>query len=639
MSLYLVFAFVQSDIAQAEFPGSFVYGGQSSRAILPAWEHTDASTLSPEGRQVEETTWREPGGGLVATWRVEHIAGQTAVECRWVFENPGTEPTKPLTDVAALDLMIENASQMQLISSTGGLTGPVDGTPPGFVVSESSLEVPVSLSAAEGRSSNKNLPFWVLHNKKSNTGKYMGVGWSGQWEANFRPVSGQDTVRLTVGMPGVNIALPAGERIVSPSVLLGDYQGSPQAGCNALRRIIDNEYVARLGDKKLLPPVSWNSWFTFNNQISDAMLRQQADAAAGLGVEYFCIDAGWFTGAFDAGLGNWTADSVKFPQGLRPIGEYVAQKGMKLGLWFEPGRAMPGTRLATEHPEWVYRNQVMLEIPEARDWLFNAMCAAIGESGAAWIRYDMNQGYFKPDPLTAWNERDTPQTQELTQIRYLLGEYELLDRLRVKYPDMVIESCASGGRRIDLETIRRAHTFWKSDETNNLVIARSQESGGNVFLPGGLLNTNLPGASGASTFDLHSLFGGPLGFATNWTQLDAAGRDRVAKAIAGYKSIRHLLNKDFYPLFSQTFDATQWVGWEFFDAEVGEGFFVVLRPAESTMPSSEVRFGGVESGSSYEFRSLDGSEAREIIGSELLGGLEISLEPGGSKVMRFHVKK
>jgi alpha-galactosidase len=367
------------------------------------------------------------------------------------------------------------------------------------------------------------------------------------------------------------------------------------------------------------------------------MLRKQADAVAGLGVEYFCIDAGWFTGAFDAGLGNWTVDTTKFPNGLSGIGNYVAQKGMKLGLWFEPGRAMPGTRLATEHPEWVANNQVKLEIAEARDWLFNAMCKCIDEGNVGWIRYDMNQGYFKPDPLTSWNARDTATTQGLTQIRYLQGEYELLDRLRAKYPNMVIESCASGGRRIDLEAIRRSHTIWKSDETNNLVTARSQETGGNQFLPGGLLNTNLPGASGASMFDLHSLFAGPLGFATDWTKLDAAGRERVAKAIAEFKQVRHLLNKDYYPLFPQTTDTTKWNGWEFFDPATGEGFLTVLRPETSPTATSAVRLGGVEIGKMYEFSRLDGSGMRQIAGSELRAGLVLSLQPGGSDVFRFHV--
>lgn len=632
LTLCLIVTLGQTAVARGEIPGSFMYGGQSSRVLLPSWASTNTTSVSPEGRQIEETTWLEPGGGLAATWRVEHIGDQNAVEYRWIFENKGNVPTKAVVDVAAIDLIISNANQMELTTSTGGLPGAS-----GFVTSKKSLANPFTLSADTGLSSNKDLPLWVIHDAATNSGKYMGVGWSGQWQADFRPITGQNASRLTAGMSNFNIALPVGERIVSTSVLVGDYQGNSQAGTNALRRVINNDYVPKLGDNKLAPPVSWNSWFTFNNNISDTMLRQQVDAVAGLGVEYFCIDAGWFTGGFDAGLGNWTVDPVKFPQGLQPIGEYVAQNGMKLGLWFEPGRAMPGTRLATEHPEWVYRNQVKLEIPEARDWLFDEMCKSIDEGNVAWIRYDMNQGYFQPDPLTAWNERDTPETQGLTQIRYLEGEYELLDRLRAKYPDMVIESCASGGRRIDLETISRAHTFWKSDETNNLVIARSQETGGNTFLPGGLLNTNLPGASNASTFDLHSLFAGPLGFATNWTTLDASGRERVAQAISEYKQVRHLLNKDYYPLFPQTTDTQEWVGWEFYDPAAKEGYFTVLRPVESPMESFAIRLSGVEMGEMYVLSSLDGSYTQNVAGSELLAGLVMSLEPGGSEVLRFQV--
>lgn len=634
--LSLFAAVAQTAAAQTEQSGSFVYGGQSSATLLPNWTHIETNSESPKGRQVKETTWWEPGGGLVATWRVERIS-DSAVEYRWIFENEGTQPTKSLTDVAALDLTLSDASRKKLVNSTGGLTGPFDGTTPDFAVSSSSLAQSVTLSAAAGRSSNKDLPFWVIHDEAANTGKYVGVGWSGQWEANFRPVTGQNASRLTVGMSNTNIALPAGERIVSPSVLVGDYQGNSQAGCNALRRTIDNGYVAKLGNTKLAPPVSWNSWFTFDNNISDAMLRQQADAVAGLGVEYFCIDAGWFTGGFEAGTGNWTVDPAKFPQGLAGIGNYVAQKGMKLGLWFEPGRAMPGTRLAAEHPEWVVNSHVKLEIPDARNWLFGEMCKRIDEGNVSWIRYDMNQGYFPPDVLTSWNARDTAATQGLTQIRYLEGEYELLDRLRAKYPDMVIESCASGGRRIDLETISRAHTFWKSDETNNLVVTRSQETGGNYFLPGGLLNTNLPGASVVSTFDLHSLFAGPLGFATDWTKLDAAGRQRVAEAISEFKQVRHLLNKDYYPLFPQTTDVTQWTGWEFYDPAAGEGFLTVLRPAESSLASCTILLGGIEADKMYELIRIDGSDRGQVAGNDLLAGLVVSLDRSGSEVLRFHL--
>lgn len=622
--------------AQTGVSGSFVYGGQSSTTLLPSWLRTVSSYVSPEGRQIEATTWRDPNSGLAATWRVEHIDdSQSAVEYSWLFENKSTQPTKVISNVAALDLTLSDASQRQLVSSSGGLIGPFfDNSPPGFIVSTSSLAQPITLSAKAGKSSNKDLPLWVIHDNASNTGKYVGVGWSGQWQADFQPVTGQNASRLTVGMSGTNISLPVGQSIVSPSILVGNYQGNQQAGCNALRRIIDDKYVAKLGNGKLAPPVSWNSWTKYGNAINETLLKSQIDASAGLGLEYFCIDAGWFNGEFQAGIGNWTVDTAKFPNGLRPIGQYAAQKGMKLGLWFETDRAMPGTRLATEHPEWIGAdNQVKMEIPEARDWIFNAMCENIDQSGAKWIRYDCNGD----DMLGSWNARDTADTQGLTQIRFLQGEYELLDRLRAKYPDMVIESCAGGGRRIDLETISRAQTFWKSDEPGNLIVTRSQETGGNYFLPGGLLNTNLTDASDKSTFNLNSLFAGPLGFSCDWTALDAAGRERIQKAITDYKQVRHLLNKDYYPLFPQTFETSQWNGWEFYDPATGEGFLTVLRPQESSMASCLIQLGGIESEAMYELSRIDGSEARQIAGRELLGGLNMALEPGMSEVLRFRV--
>ncbi len=362
------------------------------------------------------------------------------------------------------------------------------------------------------------------------------------------------------------------------------------------------------------------------------MLKRQIDAAADLGLEYFCIDSGWFDGGFPNGVGNWTLDRAKFPHGLGPVGDYAAAKGMKLGLWFEPTRAAPGTRLAREHPDWVFgsQGQVAMEIPAARQWLFDMMCHFIDEGHVAWIRYDYNH-----DPLGEWNARDKPETRGLTQIRYLVGEYEFFDRLRQKYPRLLIESCASGGRRIDLETIRRAHTFWKSDETGSLIVARSQETGGNRFLPGVLLNTNFPAGAETSRFNLRGLFAGPLGFALDWTRLDAAGHERVRQEIAAYKTVRHLLDKDYYPLFPQTFELVQWAGWEFYDPAAGDGFVVLLRSAESPYTAAEVRLCGLDATKTYRLSRLDGSGPREVSGRELAAGLRVSLGGNQSEVLRL----
>jgi alpha-galactosidase len=615
---------------QSTLPASFVYGGQPSAALLKGWTRTDKPAVETKTSRVHEISWRAPNEELVATWRVEAFKDRPAAEFRWIFENAGQKPAKPLTDVFALDLTAVGAARARLVRSSGGLTGPfTNGEPAAFLVSESDLKSPITLSAAGGRSSNKDLPFFILHDDASQTGVYVGIGWSGQWQADFRPTGSGSAIRITAGMPGMNLALPAGAKIVSPNILLGSYRGDSAAGGNALRRTVYDRYVALLNGKKPLPPVSWNHWFTFENNISESMLKKQMDAAAGLGLEYFCIDSGWFIGGFPTGVGNWTLDRAKFPNGLGPVGKYAGEKGMKLGLWFEIGRADLGTRLQREHPEWVVGNQVKLEIPEARQWLFEMMCGFIDEGNVRWIRYDYNF-----DPLGEWDRRDKPDTRGLTQIRYLEGEYELFDRLRQRYPDLLIESCASGGRRIDLETIRRAHTFWKSDETGNLIAARSQETGASRFLPGVLLNTNLPASCKPTRFELHSLFAGPLGFASDWTKVDAEAKARIRTEIAAYKKVRHLLDKDYYPLFPQTFELSQWVGWEFNDPTSGESLVVVLRPGESVYKTAEVRLRGLDASKTYTMSRLDGSDARSVSGQELQNGLTVSLTGGDSGAWR-----
>jgi alpha-galactosidase len=612
-------------LGEAALPASFVYGGQSSETLLKQWARTNKPPVATQSRRIYEMRWTEPGGGLAATWHAEVFADRPAIEFHWIFENLGQQPSKPLTDVHALDVQVGRATRTRLVHGNGGLS---DAT--AFLVSESPLRQPLQLSAVGGRSSNKDLPFFLLHDEASQSGVFMGVGWSGQWQANFHPDAASGMLRITAGMTGVNLALPAGARISSPTILLGSYRGDSQDGGNALRRILFDHYVATLDGKKPLPPVSWNHWFTYENNISESMLMRQMDAAAGLGVEYFCIDAGWFEGGFPAGVGNWTIDGGKFPGGLAPIAAYAAKKDMKLGLWFEPGRADPATRLAREHPEWMSADHVRLEIPEARQWIFQMMSGFIDQGQIRWIRYDYNF-----DPLAQWDRCDTPETRGLTQIRYLQGEYELFDLLRRKYPGLLIESCASGGRRIDLETIRRAHTFWKSDETANLRLARSQETGANRLLPGGLLNTNLPASSPADSFDLHSLFAGPLGFAIDWTRLDAAARQRIRRGIAAYKSVRHLLNKDYYPLFPQTLDPGQWVGWEFCDPAAGEGFIVVLRPAQSACASASVRLRGIDENATYRLSRLDGSHLQNVSGRELAAGWRLSLDAHQSEALHF----
>ena len=620
-------------------PASFIYGGDASEKLLGQWPCTEQPAVQKADRFIHEVTWREPGKGLVATWHAEVFTDRPAMEFRWIFENEGAKPTRILSRVCALDLEANiQPDRTRLVHSTGGLTGNLQAEDLGFAVSETPLGK-ATLSAAGGRSSNRDLPFFIIHDEVSAGGLFVGIGWSGQWQAEFVHDRQDNRLHVTAEMPGMHLALPPGERLLTPSILLGIYSGDRRSGGNALRRILYEHYVPLLEGRKPVPPVSWNSWFVLENRINEELLKREADVAAEIGIEYFCIDAGWFDGDFPNGVGNWTINRTKFPQGLGPIGKHVAAKGMKLGLWFEPERVAANTRLAREHPEWVHNvspgrentpGQLLdLGNAAAREWIFQMMQQWIDEGQVGWIRYD-----FNTNPLETWERMDGPESRGLAHMRHVAGLYELLDRLRTRYPDLLIEGCASGGRRMDLETIRRSHTTWKSDETGSLPVMRFHETGGNFFLPGGLLNANLVVPPALS--DLYSLFGGPLGFGADLVKLTPSQRNIARSQIAAYKQVRALINQDYYPLFPQRRDLSGWIGWQFHDPKTDEGFLVVIRPEESPYGTAQVRWQAVDSGRNYRLLSSDGSLLATKSGRELLAGWQVpALGSGESQLLRY----
>lgn len=604
---------------QTWLPSAFVYKGQPSSILLNAWPREEKPVVELADRRVHEIVWREPGGGLVVTWRAEVFNDTDAMEFKWTFANTGAQPTGILSSVDALSLSVDVIpNQARLIYSTGGLPEGLQTYMPGFAVSDVPLGR-ITLSSAGGMSSNRHLPFFVIHDPDSSSGIYVGIGWSGEWQTKLRFNSTTGAQTITAGMPNINLALPAGETIISPSVLIGRYQGSSRDGCNALRRTLYNHYVPTLGGNAALPPVSWNSWFVLGNGINESILKSIADLAAPLGIEYLCIDAGWFAGGFPNGVGNWTVDTSKFPNGLGPIGQYVAGKGMKLGLWFDTELVQPGTNLAVQHPDWVHNLTLDLGNPAARDWMFNMMSTFIKEGQVGWVRLDMNRQPLLP----VWNALDTPTTQGLAQIRHVEGLYNLLDRLRAAFPSLLIEGCAGGGRRIDLETLKRSHTYWKCDETSNASIVRFQQTGGNYFLPGQMLNTNL--LSITSTFDIESLFGGPLGFGADLRTLSSSMRATLAQQISNYKLLRSYLNKDYYPLFPQQRTITDWTGWQFHDSATGSGFFAVLRPQQASRASAQIQLHGVDPARSYTVTEITGRFTGTVSGNQLAQGWTVSL--------------
>ena len=194
------------------------------------------------------------------------------------------------------------------------------------------------------------MPFYALTDGANRWNFVAALGWSGQWKAEGRFDPDRKEAAFYAGVDPVDLRLPAGESISLPTGLNIPFRGDLSVGINRLRRLLHTHYQAKLGGRAVLPPVSFNTWFVFDNRVNDAMLCELASEAAPLGVEYFCLDAGWFDGDFPNGVGNWTVNQEKFPNGLKSVADHVHSLGMKFGLWFEPERVADRHALATGTP-------------------------------------------------------------------------------------------------------------------------------------------------------------------------------------------------------------------------------------------------------------------------------------------------
>src|SRR5574340_776503 len=561
-------------------PGfSFDYMDQRVGPALPeGWSASLSKTANGTELLMRHTS------GLVARRRARVWKEFEAVEYTITLRNEGRASLPPVKSVDALDLTFGGVLKgLSIVSSGGGQRD--EAYPPASYVLQRRYFAhhqalnrpgrpgsPMLLSAEGGRSANGRLPFFFIDHPGLQAGVFVAIGWTGQWTARMLGSYVDQSLWVAGGMPGINIRLEPGEEISGPSILLGCYRGDLADGSNRLRRLIRTQYLPRLAGKEPAPITVYDHWWNINVEFDEEYLRKVADVAAETGQEYFLLDAGWYVGApatakgFAAGVGNWEeVDRKKFPNGLKPFADYVRSKGLKFGLWFEPERVARDSLLAKQHPDWVLwlpdsvkedkpytiRSHGVLDYgrKEAREGVFAMMDRYSRDLDVRYIRHDYNQ-----NPLAYWSSHDAPGRRGVRQVRHLEGLAEVIDRLREKHPRVTFEGCASGGRRIDLETIRRFHTTWIGDHTLDPRTVRWNLHGLHHVLPGNYLYVAYSWPMPYQTSEeltassLMPFLGGAFGSSGRLDRWPAAFRKTAARYFAAHQKLRALLMEDYYPL-------------------------------------------------------------------------------------------
>lgn len=517
--------------------------------------------------------------GAEVHWHMRFFPDTRAVECWGELTNRGSRPLQNLSECLTwdLDLRLQSAFGEPWIRRVNGVQFLPSFFPPhDFAVVDRQLlktpqvYAPFSILAPDGgRSSGEHLPCAIVCDEQQSQGFSLFVEWSGLWRIGLtqepREANDPDTdwwpVRLQVGLWGLALHLQKGQSLPLPRVLLTAFDGNLEAGGNALRRHIRRHVMPALGGEEVLPPTSFNHWFAFSNNFTAQSMKPAVDAAAAAGLEYFCVDGGWFAGDFRTGIGNWgEGDPKKFPDGIKPFADFVRSKGLKYGTWFEPEWANKESEIYRAHPEWFWETPELpsvtrpgsrfqnpefalidLGLPEVRQWWLERIVRAYEEWGTRWIRWDYNQ-----DPRGNWDHNVAHGDIGWRQIRHVQGFYQVMDEIMEACPDLFIEQCASGGHRIDLGTVRRGHSFWMNDHTTHSAIVRALQHGLNTILPGNYANTNIcQKRHNFTDYDFLSHGAGGFGYSGKLWEAPQADFERYRSAVQRFKAYRPLLMGDY----------------------------------------------------------------------------------------------
>lgn len=475
-------------------------------------------------------------------------------------------------------------------------------------------------SASGGRSSEARAPFFNI--SKRGEGYIVAVGWTGQWRCEIKRTN--DAVNVKTGIEGTNFRVLPGEKFRTSSVAIMPYRGDKDRSHNLWRRFIKEE-ITPIGKDKAnkFAPLCASVWGGMPSEEVLSRVEKIKDNA--LMFEYVWMDAGWygidtkptkneFEGDWGQHTGDWRVSPLVHKNGLKDVSEAIHGAGMKFLLWFEPERVIRSTPIVKEHPEYFlfyedYDN-ALLNLGDENAWryCFDTLCGMIKGLHIDCYRQDFNML-----PLGYWQKNDGEERKGITEIKHINGLYRLWDELLKKFPGLLIDNCASGGRRIDIETLKRSVPLWRSDEqcpaNYDTEAVQNHNLTFNLWMP-------FSGTGSGRLYDEYRIRSSyAAGLTTNYSFsmtegfCDSAEKTAfIKKYTEEYLKIRPYLSEDFYPLTEVTGNLDVWCAMQFHDEKSGEGAVEAFRRERSPYEKARFKLKGLNVNANYLFTDADGGE-------------------------------
>jgi len=592
---------------------SFVYDGQASSEFLGNWKLERLSTELDDHRTEHTLTYTDPKTGLVVRCVGVVWKDYPTVEWTLYFKNEGAQDTPIIESVQSLDTTLQRGGEGEFVLHHHlGDKCAVDSFAP--VQTTLGPNVSRKFAPAGGRPTSLQWPYYNLECPGENEGVIIVIAWPGQWSAEF---TRDETVGLRIrgGQELTHFKLHPGEQIRTPLVVMQFYKGDWIRSQNVWRQWMFDHNFPKDHGKPLSPKQGAASVWYFGFQCTQAgdceFIRLFAEK--GIPLDYWWMDAGWYPskGSWPV-TGTWEADKARFPDGLRAVTDASRKHGGETIVWFEVERVHPDSWIAKHHPEWVHGGAagglLKMDEPQAVRWITDHVDKMITEEGIDLYRSD-----FNIDPLSYWRDNDGKDRQGITEIRYVEGYLEYWGELRRRHPGMLMDSCASGGRRDDLETMRRSVPLLRTDLENNPEAYQCCTYGFGLWLP-------FFDATNYERFDDYYFRSTIAPFLQcNWdVRKDTFDAETARRSIKEWRSVADYYFGDFWPLSEYDTSNRVWMTWQFDRPDRAAGLIQAFRRPDCPYVSAQYKLRSLQPDALYIVSDLDADQPSRMTGQELM---------------------
>ncbi len=481
-----------------------------------------------------------------------------------------------------------------------------------------------------GRSGMGTSPFFDLNRQEK--GVLLAVGWTGQWNAQFE--RGDKDVRMLSRIEGVKFYMKPGEKFRTSSVTVLEYENGQDNAHNMWRRYIKN-CVSPVGKQQRDKQCPFSAIFWGGIPTETLKKRWEGILAEKLPFNYCWMDAGWYEpmkgktcaeqSAEWGTVGTWKVNKQYHPNGLRDAVDWLKEKNIKFQLWVEPERINLNVKPWTEYMKPMHdpndKNVIIaLYKDEVADQLIEKVCKLIKDLNIDLYRQDYNIG-----PIPFWRLNDEENREGVNEIKYINNLYRFWDTLLERFPYLLIDNCAGGGHRVDIESLARSVTLWRSDFCSiwdNAPEGYQLQCIGNAWwYPYSGVGY---GPTLGDTYSFRSAYAPGITVRT-WEHADPEWEvgatnepfDWARKYFNEYLSIQHYFTCDFYPLIKNSKETISWAASQYDDPESESGIILAFRREECPFATADVMLGGVNENKTYEFINADTKEKFSVSGQEL----------------------